>query len=367
MTALTLSFSFQRVTQIWMQSGFLFSDAAVATLRSKGERFALFCDEPVAALWGQKWYAFLQGKGLDVSLFTIPAGEAEKNRGRKAHLEDLLFAQQFGRDSCFIAMGGGVITDLVGFLAATFCRGVPLVNVPTTLLGMVDAAIGGKTGVDTPMGKNLVGAFYPAEHLFIDLALLETLPAKDRVNGFAEIIKYALIYSSALFERLSPQSKDLESIVRECIQIKKEVAEEDFEEKGGKRRILNFGHTIGHAIELLEEFQVSHGEAVAMGMCVESYLSMRTGLLSQGDFERIISCVRAFPFQLRLSARVKVDGMIEALALDKKAAKGIPRFVLLDGIGSCAPFQGTYCTVVPSELLNEALHWMREQFAGGTQ
>ncbi len=260
-----------------------------------------------------------------------------------------------------------MITDLVGFLAATFCRGVPLVNVPTTLLGMVDAAIGGKTGVDTPMGKNLVGAFYPAEHLFIDLALLETLPEKERVNGFAEIIKYALIASQDLFARISPESNDLEGIVRECIQIKKEVTEEDVEERSGKRRILNFGHTIGHAIELLEEYQISHGEAVAMGMCIESYLSVRVGQLSSGDFERIVACIRAFPFQLRLTSRVTVSGIIGALALDKKAAKGIPRFALLDRIGTCSSFQGTYCTVVPSELLNEALHWMLEQFAGGTR
>lgn len=364
MKEITLSCTYKRTTEISIGTSFLFSDAVIAPLSALGERFALFADAHVASLWAERWCAFLKTKGLNVSLFSIAPGEKQKCREAKEKLEDLLFAQQFGKDSCFIAMGGGVLTDLVGFLSSTFCRGVPLVNVPTTLLGMVDAAIGGKTGVDTPFGKNLVGTFYLAEHLFVDLELLTTLPEQEKTSGFAEIIKYALISSSELFEHLSDPAAS-EAVVKKCIQIKKEVVEEDWEERLGKRRILNFGHTIGHAIELLEEYELSHGEAVAIGMLVESYLSFRADHLSQADLEQILALVRSFPFKLQISSRVSKEGMLRTLSLDKKAAKNKPRFVMLERIGACVPFEGTYCGAVSDALLAEAIEWMLAQFSGG--
>lgn len=342
----------------------LFDPAILSEIKPLASRFALFCDESVADVLGKKWKEHLEKMGLSVALFTFPSGEQEKTRERKAGLEDLLFSHNFGKDSCIIAMGGGVTTDLIGFLASTFCRGVPLVLIPTTLLGMVDAAIGGKTGVNTRFGKNLIGSFYPASKILIDPSVLNTLPPEELTNGSAEIIKYALIDSPTLFEKL--QTSTLDQIVKECIAIKMRVVEEDFKEEG-LRRILNFGHTIGHAVERLENYRLSHGEAVAIGMLVESYLSVKMGHLSLQTFQEIEALVRAFPFPLQFSDAVTKEAMISALSHDKKAAKGAVRFVLLNKIGACEPFDGDYCTSVPAPLLNETLDWMIAQFSGGQQ
>jgi 3-dehydroquinate synthase len=336
------------------------SDAIVKELEPLASRFALFCDEAVAKLHGSKWAAHLQKLGLNVSLFTFPPGEQEKCRERKAELEDRLFSQKFGQGTCLIALGGGVTTDLIGYLGSTYCRGVPLVFVPTTLLAMVDAAIGGKTGVNTRYGKNLIGSYYPAEKILIDLSLLSSLPSSEWTNGAAEVIKYGLIRSPTLFESLKHWKPEdpayLEKIIVESVSIKANVVETDYEEKTGLRRILNFGHTIAHALELLEDYRLSHGEAVAIGMLVESCLSMKLGHLKEEAFLKIEKCIRSFPFALK--TRVTKSNLHSALELDKKAAQGSPRFVLLEKIGACHPFGGEYCTEVPMKTLDEALEQM---------
>lgn len=345
---------------------FLFSEAAVVEFKQIATRFALFCDETVAALYGNKWAQQLQKLGLNIALFTFPAGEQEKSRERKAELEDLLFSQKFNRDTGMIALGGGVTTDLIGFLASTYCRGVPLIFVPTTLLAMVDAAIGGKTGINTRFGKNLLGTYYPADKILIDTSLLTSLPESEWTSGLAEVIKYALIHSPRLFEALKhwdPKNPDyLENIIYECVSIKAQVIEMDYEEKTGLRRILNFGHTIAHALELLENFRLAHGEAVAIGMLVESYISMKIGHLSAPALAEIEKMIRSFPFSLKISRAITLEKMHATLTLDKKAAKGTVRFVLLEKIGACNPFDGEYCFAVPNNVLDDALNWMIAQF-----
>lgn len=328
---------------ILIRSRILFSEAAVNELRSLASRFALFCDETVASVLGNRWAEYLRQSGLNLSLFTFSAGEQEKSRARKEMLEDSLLAQKFNRDTCIVALGGGVTTDLIGFLASTYCRGVPLILVPTTLLAAVDAAIGGKTGVNTPFGKNLIGSFYPAEKILIDPSIL----SRD-LNGMAEVIKYGLIHSPELLEL-----RDLEEIVSRCVEIKAEIVAQDPEEKKGYRRILNFGHTIAHAVELLENYEIAHGEAVAIGMLVESCISRKMGLLSAENFSFIAAKIRSFPFSLRINPTP--EQIRSVLALDKKSANGKPRFVLLKKIGGCAPFDGDYCTEVPDAILDEAL------------
>jgi 3-dehydroquinate synthase len=357
-------------TEVILSQGLLFDPTLTSELKRLGTRFALFCDENLASLLGEKWCAHLKKSELDVTLFTFPPGEQEKSRERKAILEDLLFSQRFGKDTCLIALGGGVTTDLIGFLASTYCRGVPLVFAPTTLLGMVDAAIGGKTGVNSSFGKNLLGTFYPAECVLIDPQTLSTLPSSEWTGGLAEVIKYALIRSPELFQRLRHWApKDpayLERILHECICIKAQVVEMDFEEKAGLRRILNFGHTIAHALELLEDYRLPHGDAVAIGMLVESAISAKLGYLPEASFVDIEALIRSFPFPLRLSKKVTLEKMKQALILDKKSAKGTARFVLLDHIGDCHPFNGEYCTRIPEEILDEALRWMLTQCSGGS-
>lgn len=344
----------------------LFSEAAANEFKPIAARFALFCDEAVAALYGNKWALQLQKMGLNITLFTFPSGEQEKSRERKAELEDLLFFQKFGRDTGMIALGGGVVTDLIGFLASTYCRGVPLIFAPTTLLAMVDAAIGGKTGIDTRFGKNLLGTYYPAEKIFIDTSVLSSLPESEWTNGLAEVIKYALIRSPDLFEALriwNPKDPAcLEKIIDTCISIKAQVVEKDYEEKTGLRRILNFGHTIAHALELLGNFRLAHGEAVAIGMLVESYISMKMGHLPSPAFTEIEKRIRSFPFSLKIRFAVTLEKMHSTLILDKKTAKGAVRFVLLENIGACHPFDGEYCAEVPKNVLDDALTWMIAQF-----
>ena len=358
----------QRV-EVILSPHLLFSDAVLSDIKPMASRFALFCDENVAGLLGKKWCAHLQKLGLEISLFTFPSGEQEKSRERKAEHEDELFSQKFGRDSCIIALGGGVTTDLIGFLASTFCRGVPLINAPTTLLGMVDAAIGGKTGINTHLGKNLIGSFYPADRILIDPTVLSTLPTSEWTSGSAEVIKYSLIRSPQLFQSLKKWNpKDpvyVEKVIYECVQIKAQVVEMDYEETTGLRRILNFGHTIAHALEWLENYHISHGEAVAIGMLVESHISMKMGLLSLLTMMRLKSSSAPFQFKLQLSNAVTIDAMRSALILDKKSACGAPRFVLLDKIGSCCPFAGEYCSEVPQKILEEALAWMTALFSRG--
>lgn len=357
--------------EITLSSGLLFDPTSAKEIGRLGTRFALFCDEKVFAAFGEKWEAHLKKCGLNIALFTFPCGEQEKNRERKSEFEDLLLSQKFGRDTCMIALGGGVTTDLIGFLASTYCRGVPLVLAPTTLLSMVDAAIGGKTGVNTPFGKNLIGTFYPAGHILIDPSVLSTMPRSEWTNGLAEVIKYALIRSPEMFQILrnwNPKDPTyLEMIIHECILIKAQVIEIDFEEKLGLRRILNFGHTIAHALELLENYRLPHGEAVAIGMLVETFISVRMGYLPIPLLSEIQAVIESFPFSFKLSSEITQEKMSQALLLDKKSAKGSPRFVLLEKIGTCKSFDGEYCTTIPQKTLDEAIIWMLELCSGDSK
>jgi 3-dehydroquinate synthase len=355
MKRLTLKLQQEKQTEILIRP----HEGTTSEFCDMAPRFALFCDEAVAELYGNKWALQLQDQCLNIALFTFAAGEKQKSREKKAELEDLLFSKGFGSDTCMIALGGGVTTDLIGFLASTYCRGVPLIFVPTTLLGMVDAAIGGKTGINTRFGKNLVGAYYPADKVIIDTALLSSLPTSEWTNGLAEVIKYACIHSPTLFTTLKDWNPEhVDKVVQDAVTIKIGIVESDYQEKAGLRRILNFGHTIGHAIEFLENYTVSHGEAVAIGMCVESYISMKMGYLLESAFQEIQELIHSFPFAQKLSGAVTVAKMHDALTLDKKTEHGKPRFVLLEKLGVCCPFGGEYCTEVPKNILDEALNWM---------
>ena len=269
----------------------------------------------------------------------------EKTREAKERLEDQLLESGFGRDSVLVAVGGGTTTDLVGFLASTYMRGVPLILVPSTLLGMVDAAIGGKTAIDTPFGKNLIGTFYMPKAIVIDLELLKTLPEKEMVNGRSEILKMALIHDPSILEL------DEEAQIMRAIQAKIAIVEQDPMERG-LRRILNFGHTIGHAIELSAGYTIAHGEAVALGCVAESFLSMRLGFLAEKEFEKIVQLFPKFKWTFDMK------GMLH----DKKRSKGKIRFVLIDKIGSAMPFDGAYCSEVPEKQLNETIHWMEKNY-----
>ncbi|MBS0620501.1 MAG: 3-dehydroquinate synthase [Verrucomicrobia bacterium] len=343
MKHVSLDFSAEKKTEISIGKGFLFSGFAAGQLKRLGKRFALFCDSNVRAAIGEKWADYLKKEGIDVSIFSFPPGEKEKSRERKAELEDCLIERKWGREGCFLALGGGVTSDLVGFLAATYHRGVPLVLIPTTLLAMVDACIGGKTGVNTPYGKNLIGAFYPANQVWIDTEWMA-----NKLEGMAEVIKYGLIHSKELLEILDG---DLIPLIERSIAIKAEIVRADPEEKLGLRRILNFGHTIGHAIEQASDYAISHGNAVAIGLLAESYLSKEMGLLGKESFAEVERIIRQFSFPLKAPREL-------VFSVDKKGVCGTARFVLLKSLGECVPFDGDYCTQVPDAALKNTLEYV---------
>jgi 3-dehydroquinate synthase len=313
------------------------------------ERKVLIADEAIKDL-----YAVDLAKRIHAELLTIPSGEKAKTLDTVQSLIDQLFKMGCGRDTLLIALGGGATTDLVAFAASIYMRGVPLVLIPTTLLAVVDAAIGGKTGIDTPYGKNLIGTIYYPRAIFADLDILQTLPEKEWFNGLAEILKMGLISEPAIWEMAKKNGKDPDLILK-AIQGKIKVVEQDPRDQG-LRRILNFGHTIGHALETVAHYAMPHGEAVALGCAAEAHLSMHLGYLSREEFEQIEAVYRPFPLKLpKAYDRAK---LLQAMAHDKKKALGEIRFVLIDKIGHAMPFDGAYCRAVTQNELKKTLDWM---------
>jgi 3-dehydroquinate synthase len=303
-------------------------------------------DENVARFW------------LESSPFPILAvsvGETSKSMETYWQVLQFLAARGATRTSTVIALGGGVVGDLAGFAAATYMRGVPLVQVPTSLLAMVDSSVGGKTGINLPEGKNLVGAFYPPGHVSICLETLETLPAREFLAGTAEIWKAAAILDWALFEELErlPLVRGdtrLPQVVMRSIDLKRSIVEEDEFESTGARAVLNFGHTVGHAIEHASGYGTySHGEAVAIGMVVEASIGERLGLTPEGLSRRISSGLRAQGLPVSVPS-VGVEGLLGAMHRDKKAATQGLALALITGYGSCKLVHG-----VPEPVILECL------------
>ncbi|MBI3508470.1 MAG: 3-dehydroquinate synthase [Chlamydiia bacterium] len=323
-------------------------------------KIALFADVAIAETWGEKLC-----RHLEADLFVVPGGESCKTRAWKQKLEDLLIEKKFGRDSLFLAMGGGCVTDLIGYLASTYLRGVPLILIPTTLLGMVDSAIGGKNAVNTPRGKNLIGTLYHPKAVIMDLQFLQTLPQKEWYNGLSEILKHGLIRDPRLWQLCEEQALGqwqnpsfLLNTIHASITLKLEVAEADLAETG-MRRILNYGHTIAHGLEVLSKYKMSHGEAVAIGCMTECWLSHHAGHLSRTDLERILQLYRRYGYKVRLPKNFAADTFAEALTRDKKAARGQARYVMIDRIGNTLPFDGSYCTGIEESDYTELIRWMK--------
>lgn len=336
-------------------------------LQSLASRFAIITDDKIAPMYGEHLHQYLSSEGLEVHLFSFSNGEQNKTRATKEVLENQLFEKGLGRDTCVIALGGGVVTDLAGYIAATYCRGVPLVKFPTSLLGMVDACIGGKTGVNATYGKNMLGCIYQPKKVVIDISTLKSLPKKELANGVVEMIKHGLIADFNLFEFLEKYSNQLltldsnvvEKAIFESCRIKKEIVEQD-ERENGKRHLLNFGHTVGHALECLTDYSLSHGEAVAIGLLVESCLSVKLGLLDQKSLERIEKNLRQYGLPLRLPFKFSIQTILDAMAMDKKSLRGQPRFVIIDAIGSSLAYDSNYCTHVDESIIKSALQWMND-------
>ena len=292
---------------------------------------------------------------------TFPAGEASKTREQWARLTDALLADGFGRDSGIIALGGGVAGDLAGFVAATYMRGLPYLQVPTSLLAMLDASVGGKTGVDTPEGKNLIGAFHPPAAVVADPRVLATLPERDYRGGMAEAVKHGLIADADYFGWIEAEAgallrrdeASLTRLVRRSVEIKAEVVGGD-EREAGRRAILNAGHTVAHALERVTDYGLPHGEAVALGLVAESALAEAIGAAGSGLAQRVAALLERLGLPVRLAQPLDPDRLIAAMASDKKNRSARLRFALPSRLGAMGA-DGTWTQEAPEPALRQAL------------
>ena len=338
--------------------GLLVEEAAAAP---PGRPLVLVSDARVAPLWGDALAARLERAGLAVERLTFPAGEGSKTRETKAALEDGLARVGAGRDAAIVALGGGVTGDLAGFLAATWHRGLPLIQAPTSLLAMADAAIGGKTAVNLPGGKNLVGAFWQPLAVYADVETLATLPRARLVEGLAEVVKAAVVGDARLFAWLERSSAALlagdpaalEHAVAASVAIKARVVQRD-ERESGRRAVLNFGHTVAHALELASGFALAHGEAVAIGMVVEGALAVEATGFPARQLQRLERLLRALELPVRPPPEPDHDLLLEAARRDKKARRGQARYALPLRIGRMPP-GGAVARAVGEAQLSAAL------------
>ena len=324
-------------------------------------RYAIITDSNVGPLYSGRVRRAL-GESSS-SVFTIPAGEANKSRETWLAVTDELLATGFGRDTTIVALGGGVVGDLAGFVAATFMRGIPYVQVPTSLLAMIDASVGGKTGVDTPAGKNLVGAFHQPAAVLADTSLLATVPAGHIRSGMAEAIKHGVIADADYFEWAShiasvrvttPAASEMVNLVARSVEIKADVVRRD-ERESGVRKTLNFGHTIGHAVELCSGYTLLHGDAVAIGMVLESELAERIGVAAGGTAARVRESVRVAGLPERRPASMSIDDVVAATSGDKKARAGRAEYALPARIGAMAGGDRGWSLPVSEERVREVL------------
>jgi 3-dehydroquinate synthase len=325
-------------------------------------RYIMITDSNVCTPHGERVQATLREMELKVDMIDFPAGEVAKNFETSLHIIDRMIDLSADRTSALIALGGGVVGDITGFIASIYMRGIPYIQVPTTLLAQVDSSIGGKTGIDLPQGKNILGTFCQPKVVFIDLAFLNTLTPREFRSGLAEIVKYGIIDDPELFNSLEVEAEDirasntnlLKNVITRSCQIKKGMVEIDEMDKG-VRRILNFGHTIGHAIEAESGYSISHGDAVSIGMVAAALISERLRYLPSEDRKRIISLIRAFGLPDRIPKTLSSNGILSRIKRDKKKEGDTIHFVLLKKIG-ISFVNGS----VPEPLIGEVIEALKE-------
>lgn len=330
-----------------------------------GSRHAIITDSNVKPLYGTSLEDSLKNEGLNVEIFSFEAGEQNKTIDNCMAVMGEMSKLKYGRDSAILALGGGVVGDMAGFMAAIFNRGVPYVQIPTTVLAQADSSIGGKTAVDTEYGKNLVGVFKQPVRVYIDVATLKTLTDTDYRTGLAETIKHGVIQDREFFEYLQensglilerPSDSSLYIAKQNC-RIKGNVVEQDPHEKG-VRRILNYGHTVGHAIETLSSFKLSHGEAVAIGMMTAGRIAREYGF-PDSDLEDQKKLLKEFGLPTVIPNGIANESIIDVTSRDKKAKDGRARYVLPIENGKMHEFDGAYATYVDDNVVMDALQQTR--------
>ena len=324
--------------------------------------YAIITDSNVSKLYGKKLEDQLKEKLQNVVLIEFEAGEKNKSRETKAFIEDQLLNLKYGRDSAIIALGGGVVGDLAGYIAATYARGVAYIQVATSLVAAVDSSIGGKTAVDTPYGKNLIGSFHQPKAVFIDLDTLHTLHENEIREGLAETIKYGVISDSELFNIVETQLEEifncknstLQTIIERSCKIKAEVVEKD-EKENNLRKILNFGHTVGHAVEQLSNYSLTHGNAISIGMVLEGKIALEIELWNEQDQNKLESLLNKAGLPTELPNNFDIDKIIETMKLDKKARNNVIEMSLPSSIGKMAQDGDSYSIKIDDKIIKNAI------------
>jgi 3-dehydroquinate synthase len=345
---------------IVVQPGLLAYAGVIIRELSKSTKIAVVTDSSIAPHHLPRLQGALRYADFEAIVATIPAGEAHKNIQSISQIYDALLPARIDRGTPIIALGGGVIGDMAGFAAATLLRGVPFIQIPTTLLAMVDASVGGKTGIDHAVGKNLIGAFHQPIAVLIDPEVLKTLPPRELRSGLAECIKHEIIRDADGFAKLEQtidraMSLDIEhlmELIAHNVAIKARVVEADPFEKG-ERAHLNFGHTFGHAIESVSNFSYSHGESIALGMTAASFVAMKLKMIDDSSRQRIVKLIDKANLPTR-GINLNIDSVITAMFFDKKVQSGALRLVLPDRIGHVVIRDD-----VPNDLIRHALENLR--------
>ncbi|MCM1157546.1 MAG: 3-dehydroquinate synthase [Bacteroidales bacterium] len=332
-------------------------------LVGKLHKFAVITDSVVRDLYAEPVLALLKEAGYQADLFVFAAGEKQKSRKTKEEIEDAMLEKGYRRDCCIIAVGGGVVTDLAGFIAGTFGRGVPFINYATTLLAAADASVGGKTAVDTPLATNLIGLFNQPQKVYLDIATWKTLPERQVVSGLAETIKHACLASREFFDYLDEHIEDILSLNREACEhiaeenckIKYAVVMKD-ERESGLREVLNLGHTVGRAIETVSDYRLYHGEAVAIGMVAEVKLAYHLGYVTDKERDAVIALLAKAKLPTAVPEYIDREALVKKLYTDKKVRDGRLRFVVQKGIGSIVEFEpGVFATPIEESLAREII------------
>ncbi|MCR5624303.1 MAG: 3-dehydroquinate synthase [Lachnospiraceae bacterium] len=332
-----------------IETGYELTETLVDDLRSglvgKIKKFAIITDSIVEKLYATAIYERILEAGFKADLFVFPAGEKSKVRKTKEEIEDAMLEKDYRRDCCIIAVGGGVVTDLAGFIAGTFARGVPFINYATTLLAAADASVGGKTAVDTPRATNLIGLFNQPKKVYIDIATWRTLPKNQLSSGLAETIKHACMADSEFFEYLEEHMEDIMNLDKDALdhisnkncEIKYKVVMKD-EKESGLREILNLGHTVGRAIETTSDYKLLHGEAVSIGLVAETILSRKLGYMDDNQVMRVRELLKKAKLPVSIPEYIDKEVLLNKLYTDKKVRDGKLRFVVQYGLGSMVEF-----------------------------
>ena len=309
------------------------------------KKFAVITDSTVERLYATPILVELHRSGFKSDIFVFPAGEKSKVRKTKEELEDAMLAKGYRRDCCVIAVGGGVVTDLAGFLAGTYGRGIPFINFATTHLAAADASIGGKTAVDTDLATNLIGLIYQPLKVYVDITTWKTLPREQMINGMAETIKHACLADEKFFDYLEKHVDEIlnvdedvcEYISEMNCQIKYQVVMKD-EKEQNLREILNLGHTVGRAIETVSDYRLLHGQAVSIGLVAQAELGMKLGFLSAGQKDRVCKLLEKAGLPVSIPEYIDKEALVRKLYTDKKVRNGKLRMLFMDGIGKIRTF-----------------------------